>query len=85
MNALKAAAGMTGVIAVLLLLFPVITELFLYKMLMALASGMAELFGLEQLSKLFRNTESVLAIGFSVSVSFGVMFITGTGLLAAIS
>jgi len=85
MSVLKSAVGVTGIIAILILLLPVMIKLFLYKMLMALASGISELFGLDQLCKLFQNTESVLSIGFSVSVSFSVMFIIGTGLLITIA
>lgn len=84
LDMLKTTAGMTGVIAVLILLLPVSIRLFLYRMLMALASAIAELFGLERLCRLFQGTESMLAVAFSVSVSFGVMFIIGTGLLSAL-
>ena len=34
---------------------------------------------------LFRNLEKILSIGFSVSISFGVMFIVSTGLLMTLS
>ncbi len=84
MDMLKSTAGMTGVIAVCILLLPVSMQLFLYRMLMALSAAIAELFGLERLCRLFQGTESVLSIAFSVSVSFGVMFIIGTGLLSAL-
>lgn len=85
MGVVKSTAGMTGVIAVLLILLPVITDLFLYKMLMTIAGTVSEIFALDRLCSLFRNLEKILSIGFSVSISFGVMFIVSTGLLMTLS
>ena len=81
MNLLKSTAGMIGVLAVLALLLPVLTELFLYKALVSIASAAAELFAADRLTRLFRNLESVLSAGFSVAVSFSVMFIISTGIM----
>ena len=85
MGVVKSTAGMTGVMAVVLLLLPVIIDLFLYKVLMTTAGTVSEIFAQEGLSKLFRNLEKIISIGFSVAVSFGVMFVVSTGLLMTLS
>ena len=84
MNILKSTAGMIGVLAVLAILLPVIIELFLYQIMLSVTASVCEIFGL-RLSGLFRNLETILSVGFSVAVSFGVMFIVSTGLLATVS
>ena len=84
MNVLKSTAGMIGVLAVLAILLPVIIELFLYQTMLSVTACVCEIFAL-RLSGLFRNLEMILSVGFSVAVSFGVMFIVSTGLLATIS
>jgi len=84
MNVLKSTAGMIGVLAVLAILLPVITELFLYQAMLSITASVCEIFALP-LSGLFRNLEMILSVGFSVAVSFGVMFIVSTGLLVTIS
>ncbi len=85
MGVLKSAAGMIGVLAVLALLLPVILDLFFYQVILGTAAAVSEIFALERLTRLFRNLECILSVGFSVSVSFGVMFIVSTGLLASVS
>lgn len=84
MNMLKSATGMIGILAILSLLLPVLAELFLYKAVTAIASAVAELFSASGLARLFRNLESVLSVGFSVAVSFSVMFIVSTGIMTAL-
>lgn len=84
MDLLKSATGMIGILAVLALLFPVLTQLFLYKTVAAGATAIAELFSVPGLAGLFRNLESVLSVGFSISVSFSVMFIVSTGIMTAL-
>jgi len=81
MNMLKSTAGMIGVLGVMALLLPVLTELFLYKFLIAVAAAASELFDASALTRLFRNLEAVLSAGFSVAVSFSVMFIISTGIM----
>ncbi len=84
MNMLKSASGMIGVLAVLALLLPVLAELFLYKMLIGIAAAAAELLDASGLLRLFRNLESVLSAGFSVSVSFSIMFVISTGIMTTL-
>ncbi|MDE5883672.1 MAG: stage III sporulation protein AE [Oscillospiraceae bacterium] len=84
MDLLKSATGMIGILAVLALLLPVLTELFLYKTVAAGAAAIAELFSASGLAGLFRNLESVLSVSFSISVSFSVMFIVSTGIMTAL-
>ena len=84
MNLLKSATGMIGILAVFALLLPVLTELFLYKAVAAGAAAIAELFSASGLTRLFKNLESVLSVGFSISVSFSVMFIVSTGIMTAL-
>ncbi len=85
LNVLKSTAGMTGVIAVLSILLPIIIEFFLWKILTGTAAAVSEVFALESLQRLFRNLEAMISVGFSVSASFGVMFCVSTGILAAVS
>ncbi|MDE6657820.1 MAG: stage III sporulation protein AE, partial [Oscillospiraceae bacterium] len=84
MNVLKSATGMIGILAIIALLLPVLIELFLYKAVTAIASAIAELFSASGLVRLFKNLESVLSVGFSVAVSFSVMFIVSTGIMIAL-
>ena len=84
MNLLKSATGMIGILAIIALLLPVLTELFLYKSVTAIASSIAELFSADGLARLFKNLESVLSVGFSVAVSFSVLFIVSTGIMTAL-
>ncbi len=83
MNVLKSTTGMTGVIALFMLLVPVIGKLLLYKIIISGAAALSEIFQLDRLKRLFQHLEMLLSVGFSVSVSFGIMFTMSTGLLSA--
>ena len=84
MGVLRSGAGVIGIVSMLSLLLPVLLELGLYRLLTGAAAAVSELFGTAALTKLFRNLESVLAMGFSVAVSFSVMFIFSTAVMMLI-
>ena len=84
MGVLRSGAGVVGIAAMLTLLLPVLLELGLYRLLTGAAAAVSELFGTAALTKLFKNLESVLAVGFSAAVSFSVMFIFSTAVMMLI-
>ena len=84
MGVLRSGVGFVGIAAMLSLLLPVLLELGLYRMLTGAAAAASELFGTDALTRLFRNFEAVLATGFSVAVSFSVMFVFSTAVMMLI-
>lgn len=85
MGVLRSGVGLVGIFAMLSLLLPVLLELSIYRMLIGVAAAAAELFSVPNLTRLFRNMESVLATGFSVAVSFSVMFVFSTAVMMLIA
>ncbi len=81
MGILKSTTGIIGILSVLTLLLPVVLELGIYRLLTAAAASVAELFAVQRLTRLLKNTESILAAAFSVSVSFCVIFIVSTAIM----
>ncbi len=81
MGILRSTTGMIGILALLSILVPVLAELGIYRLLAAIAAAVSELFGTKQLTRLFRNMESVMATGFSIAVCFSVMFIFSTAVM----
>ena len=75
MGVLRSSVGVTGIVLVISILAPVILELGLYRAAMLCAGALAELFGTEPLTKLFRNAGNVLSAGFSAAVCFAVLFV----------
>lgn len=85
MGVLRSGVGFLGIIAMVSLLLPVLLELGIYRMVTAAAAAIAELFASNQLARLFRSMESVLATGFSAAISFSVMFIFSTAVMMLLS
>lgn len=85
MGVLRSGVGFLGIFALASLLLPVLLELGIYRMLTAAAAAVAELFASNQLTRLFRSMESVLATGFSAAISFSVMFIFSTAVMMLLS
>lgn len=85
MGVLKSGVGFIGIMAMVSLLLPVLLELGIYRMLTAAAAAVAELFASNQLARLFRSMESVLATGFSAAISFSVIFIFSTAVMMLLS
>lgn len=85
MGVLRSGVGFLGILALVSLLLPVLLELGIYRMLTAAAAALAELFASDQLARLFRSMESVLATGFSAAISFSVMFIFSTAVMMLLS
>lgn len=81
MGVLKASTGVIGIISVLSLLLPILLRLGIYRVLMAAAAAIAEVFGVQRVMKLLRHTESILAAAFSIAVSFSVIFIVSTAMM----
>ncbi|MBQ9110751.1 MAG: hypothetical protein IJY06_05230 [Oscillospiraceae bacterium] len=81
MGVLKTTTGVVGILSVLSLLLPVLLQLGISRFLIAAAAAVGELFGVQRVTRLLRNTESVLAAAFSVSVSFSVIFIVSTAMM----
>lgn len=85
MGVLRSGVGLVGIFAILSLLLPVLLELGIYRMLTGVAATAAELFSAPHLARLFRNMEAVLATGFSVAVSFSVMFVFSTAVMMLVA
>ena len=84
LGVLRAAVGMVGIAALLSLLAPVLIELGLQRLLLAVAAAAAELFGVTRLQRLFTNMERVTAAGFSAAVSFSVIAVFSTAVMLLI-
>lgn len=81
LGVLRSTTGIIGILSVLTLLLPVVLELGIYRLLTAAAASVAEIFAVQRLTRLLKNTESILAAAFSVSVSFCVIFIVSTAIM----
>ncbi len=78
---LRSATGMLGILSLLVLLLPMLLELMLYRLMLAAAAAVSEMFGTKALSRLFKNLESVFAAALSIAVSFSVMFIVSAAVM----
>ncbi len=81
LGVLKTTTGVVGIFAVLALLLPILLRLGIYRLLMAAAGAVAELFGVQRVTKLLQHTESILSAAFSISVSFSVIFIVSIAMM----
>lgn len=81
LGVLRSTTGIIGILSVLTLLLPVVLELGIYRLLTAASASVAEIFAVQRLTRLLKNTESILAAAFSVSVSFCVIFIVSTAIM----
>lgn len=84
MGVLRSGVGMAGILMLLSFLLPVVLSLGLYRAIVMCASAVSELFDVPMLTRLFKNLEGVLSVGFSAAVSFSVMFIFSTAVLMLI-
>lgn len=85
MGVLRSGVGLAGILMLLSFLLPVVLSLGLYRALVLCASAVSELFDVPVLTRLFKNLEGVLSVGFSAAVSFSVMFIFSTAVLMLIA
>ncbi len=72
---LRSGVGMLGILALCSIFMPALVNLGIYRGLMAISSAVSGLFMADGLTRFFKNLECILAMGFSVAVSFSVMFI----------
>ncbi|MBQ8927089.1 MAG: hypothetical protein IJ055_02295 [Oscillospiraceae bacterium] len=85
MGVLRSTVGMTGILALLSLVLPGILELLAARLCTAFGAAAAELFAVPRLTRLLKNLECVLALGFSAAVSFSVMFLVSTAMMLLIA
>jgi len=85
MGVLRSGVGMLGILALCSLFMPALVKLGIYRLLMAISSAVSGLFVADGLTRFFKNMESILAMGFSVAVSFSVMFIFSAAAVLLIS
>ena len=85
MGVLRSGVGMIGIAALLSLVLPGILELLTARLCTAFGAAAAELFAVPRLTRLLKNLECVLALGFSTAVSFTVMFLVSTAMLLLIT
>ena len=84
MGIVRAGVGMTGILALLALLLPVVVRLGLLRGVLAAASAGASLFDVPQLSRLLGNMEKTAAAGFSAAVGFSVMCVFSVAVILLI-
>ncbi|MBP5578833.1 MAG: hypothetical protein J6X56_05040 [Ruminococcus sp.] len=78
---IRGTVGTVGCISVLLIMFPPVIKLLLFRFVMWTGAAAAELFGAEHMKRLLGSFDSALAIAQSVLVCYGVMFVLCTGIL----
>ncbi len=78
MGLLRGGIGSYGIITLVLMIMPSVVSAGLYYGAMKLALICSDMFGEKNLSKLFSNMSSVLAIVFSIMICFAVMMIIST-------
>ena len=84
MGIVRAGVGMTGILALLALLLPVVVRLGLLRGVLAAASAGASLFDVPQLARLLGNMEKTAAAGFSAAVGFSVMCVFSVAVILLI-
>lgn len=72
---LRTGAGLYGIIAVLVILLPVFTEITLYRLTLFLSGIIADLFGLDDLSATFSAINSTASILISLMVTIFLTFV----------
>lgn len=82
---LRSGVGMVGILALCSLFMPALLNLGIYRLLMAVSSAVSGLFMADGLTRFFKNVECILATGFSVAVSFSVMFVFSSASVLLIS
>lgn len=67
---LKSSVGTYGIVAAVLIILPTLITVGCYKLAMMCANAASEIFGLKELSALFKSCDSVMAIILAVQVCF---------------
>ncbi len=85
MGVLKTTTGVIGIFSIISLFLPVLLQLGIYRFLTAAAAAISELFAVQRMTRLLKNTECIIAAAFSVSVSFSLIFIVSTAIMLTLS
>lgn len=74
--------GAAGIVAIILMVLPKVIELFMYRAVMWAGAAVADVFSLTSVSKLLRSFDSGLSIAQCVLVSYSLMFMISSAILA---
>ena len=74
--------GAAGIVAIILMVLPKVIELFMYRAVMWAGAAAADVFSLTSVSKLLRSFDSGLSIAQCVLVSYSLMFMISSAILA---
>lgn len=74
--------GAAGIVAIVLMILPKVAELFMYRAVMWIGAAAADIFSAQPAAKLLRSFDSGLAIAQCVLVSYSLMFMISSAILA---
>lgn len=80
-DVMRCTIGLAGTVAIVMIILPPVIELLLYRVVMWIATAIAEMFSSDSLAKLMKNLDNGLSIAMSVLISFSVLFIVCSGIL----
>ncbi len=80
-DVIHGTVGTLGVIAIIIIMFPPVLEILIFRCIMWTGIAAAELFSADPLVKLMKGIDSGLAVALSVLVCYSVIFILCTGIL----
>lgn len=78
---LRGAAGLGGIIAIVIIMLPPVLEIIIFRCVMWIGTAAAEIFSAEPVAKLLRGFDSGLAIAQCVLVCYSMMFIICSAIL----
>lgn len=84
MQLLKSTAGIYGVIALLLLLLPIVIELFLWRVSMMLLGIVSEILDTGRVTSIFKAIDSMLALLIGVTMLIGALFIISLTIVVSV-
>lgn len=74
LDLLRQGVGIYGVAAILLIILPLVIQLFLWRVCLWLCSGIAEIFDMREMNNLFRSVDFCLAILVGVLIFTAILF-----------
>jgi stage III sporulation protein AE len=85
LGVVRASTGTFGIVAALAIVAPVLIEILLLRLSLAISGMLCDLFGVKQLSALIKTGANIMGIAFAMLVSFVVLAIVSVALMLYMS
>lgn len=80
-EAIHCTTGTLGILAVVLIILPPVAEILIYRMVICIGTGTAEMMSAEPIGKLLRSIDSGLAIAQCILICYSLIFIISSAII----